>query len=286
MEQIFQHLADRFSPEAIGSYLSRVLPELITAVVTFLVFYIVWKGLSNAFRLFRTRAKLDETLAGFIQSVLKIGILTVGAITALNEIGFNVTSILTSLGVLGLTLGFAAKDTLSNLISGIFIFWDRPFVLGDLIEIDGKYGKVTNITMRSTRIVTPDGKMLAIPNSVMANSAVASYTNFPHLRIDVELTIGPREQFDHVRKVFLDVIKDDPRFMNTPEPVMVVTAIGDYNVTTQFRVWIDDETQHISRRFELRERLFEAFRKSGIDMPYQTIQLAPVEFLHAPAQVS
>lgn len=284
MDQIFQHMMNRFSPDAIGAYLSRVVPELITALVTFLAFYIVWKILSNTFRLFRTRASLDPTLSGFIQSVLKVGILTIGAISALNEIGFNVTSILTSLGVVGLTLGFAAKDTLSNLISGIFIFWDRPFVLGDLIEIDGKYGKVVNITMRSTSVVTPDGKMLAIPNAVMVNTAVASYTNFPHLRIDVELTIGPHERFDRVREVFLAVLGNDQRFMSDPVPAMVISAIGDYNVTAQFRVWIADETQHVTLRFELREKLFEAFRNAGIDMPYQTIQLAPVEFTQTPTR--
>ncbi len=231
--------------------------------------------------MFRKRTNLDPTLAGFIQSVLKVGILSIGVVTALNEVGFNVASILTSLGVLGLTLGFAAKDTLSNLISGVFIFWDRPFVLGDMIEIDGKYGTVSNITLRSTRVVTPDGKMLAIPNAIIANSAVASYTNFPHLRLDVELTIGPRESFDRVREVFLGAIQGDLRFMTEPPPAMVISAVGDYNVTAQFRVWIDDESQHIAMRFELREKLFEAFRAANIDMPYQTIQLVPVELIRA-----
>jgi small conductance mechanosensitive channel len=83
---------------------------------------------------------------------------------------------LASLGIAGLTLGFAAKDTLSNVISGLFIFWDRPFVVGDLIEMDGKYGRVEDITLRSTRVVTPDGKMLAIPNSAIVNSSVWSRT--------------------------------------------------------------------------------------------------------------
>ena len=99
MDRILQHLMSRFSPDAIGGFLSRILPELISAIVTFLVFYFVWKVLSHAFRMFRFRSHLDPTLATFIQSILKVGILTIGAITALNEIGFNVTSILTSRGV-------------------------------------------------------------------------------------------------------------------------------------------------------------------------------------------
>ena len=281
MNETVQHLADRFGPEAIGRYLSETAPSVISALAIFLAFYAVWKVVSNALRMFSKRARLDATLAQFVQSVAKVVILTIGSVTALSEIGLDVTSILTSLGVVGLTLGFAAKDTLSNLISGIFILWDRPFVLGDLIEVDGKYGKVANITMRSTRVVTPDGKMLAIPNAVMANSAVASYTNFPHLRIDVDLTVGSGENFDRLRDAFHGVIAGDARYLSDPKPVMVITDVGDYNVTAQFRVWIDDERQHVAIRFELRERLFEAFRTAGIDMPLQTVRLAPVELVGA-----
>lgn len=279
MNEIVQHLAHRFGPEAIGKYLSETAPNVISALAIFLAFYVVWKIVFNALEMFNRRAGIDATLAQFIQSVAKIVILTIGSVTALSEIGLDVSSILTSLGVVGLTLGFAAKDTLSNLISGIFILWDRPFVLGDLIEVDGKYGKVANITMRSTRVVTPDGKMLAIPNAVMANSAVASYTNFPHLRIDVDMTVGAGENFERLRDAFDAAIAGDLRYLSDPKPAMVITDVGDYNVTAQFRVWIDDERQHVPMRFELRERLFEAFRAAGIDMPLQTIRLAPVELV-------
>lgn len=279
MNEIVQHLANRFGPEGIGKYLSETAPNVISALGIFLAFYVVWKIVSNALEMFSRRAGIDATLAQFIQSVAKIVILTIGSVTALSEIGLDVSSILTSLGVVGLTLGFAAKDTLSNLISGIFILWDRPFVLGDLIEVDGKYGKVANITMRSTRVVTPDGKMLAIPNAVMANSAVASYTNFPHLRIDVDLTVGAGENFERLRDVFDAVIAGDARYLSDPKPAMVITDVGDYNVTAQFRVWIEDERQHVPMRFELRERLFEAFRAAGIDMPLQKVRLAPVELV-------
>ncbi len=122
--------------------------------------------------------------------MLKYVILSIALVSALNQVGVHTGSLLASLGVLGLTIGFAARDALSNVISGIFIFWDRPFVIGDLVEIEDKYGRVQAITMRSTRVVTPDGKMLAIPNNTIVNSTVASYTNFPHLRLDIAFGVG------------------------------------------------------------------------------------------------
>ncbi len=104
------------------------------------------------------------------------------------------------------------------MISGVFIFWDRPFVIGDLVEVDGHYGKVEDITMRSTRVVTPDGKMLAIPNSTIVNTTVASYTNFPHLRLDVGVTIGVNEDIGRVRPILLSAAGSDNDFLAEPAP--------------------------------------------------------------------
>ena len=235
-----------------------------------LVFILLWLAATRLAKLLLTRLEMDRTLVSFIETALRYIILTVGIISALSEIGIDTKALLTSLGA-GLTLGFAAKDTLSNLISGIFIFWDRPFVLGDLVEFGGYYGRVDQITMRSTRLVTVDGKMVAIPNANIVNSPVVSYTNFPHLRIDIEVTVGVEEDLGRLRKIFEQAIADDERFLDTPKAHMVVKTLNDYNVEVQFRVWLENEKDHIPARFELREELFELFRSNGVDMPYETL---------------
>ena len=113
------------------------------------------------------RGELDSGTA------VKYTVLTVGVVSALGQVGINTGSLLASLGIAGLTIGFAARDALSNIISGIFIFWDRPFVIGDLIEVNSQYGRVDRITLRSTRVVTVDGRMLAIPNAAMPIGGLA-----------------------------------------------------------------------------------------------------------------
>ena len=282
METILERLAERFSPTAVAAWIADVLPDLVTALLVFLVFYLLWRVLAKAFSVVEARTHVDPTGGAFIRAALKYVVLTIGVLTALTEVGVNVAAIVASLGVVGLTIGFAARDTLSNLISGIFIFWDRPFVVGDLVEVGEVYGRVENITLRSTRVVTPDGKMLAIPNSTIINSIVASYTNYPHLRLDIDVTVGVDEDIDRIRTIFLEVIGDNPRYMQDPPPTAVVKALNDYNVEMQFRVWIHDEKQHIPDRFELREKIYEALRARGVEMPYETIQLAP--FRHEEAR--
>lgn len=252
------------------------MPQGLAALLILLASWVVWRLVKKAMGLAVQRADLDPTAGNFLLTLLKYLILSIGLITALGRLGINTTSILASLGVVGLSLGFAAKDALSNMISGIFIFWDRPFVLGDLIEVGGHYGRVDRITMRSTRVVTPDGRMLAVPNTIVVNSIVASYTNFPHLRLDIPFTVGVEENLDRVRTIALSICQWEGLLVAEPPARVVVTALNDYNVAMELQVWLADEQQHISVRHTLRERLFEALREAEVDMPFETLALRTI----------
>lgn len=277
LRSIGRSLAASFDPDALGTQFARLLANVIVAAFVFAAFYLVWRILRPLLRHGLERAKVDPTNASFIMAAAQMVILTVGTVHALAAVGVNMGALFASLGIAGLTIGFAARDALSNIISGVLIFWDRPFVIGDLVEVDGAYGRVDAITLRSTRVVTPDGRMLAVPNTQIINTIVASYTNFPHLRIDVEATIGVNEDLGRVRRVMLGVVESDPAFMRDPPPAMLVKALGDYNLTVEVQAWIDDERRHGVMRAELRERLYEALREAGVDMPFETLQIRPVE---------
>jgi small conductance mechanosensitive channel len=277
MEHVWTELQQVFGPRAIGEFFADALPDLLIASITLAVFYFVWRVLRKVVVSVSHRAKIDTTAATFIQSVIKVVLFTIALVTGLGQLGIDTSSLLTSLGVAGLTIGFAAKDALSNVISGLFIFWDRPFVIGDLVEVDGRYGRVETITMRSTRVVTPDGKMLAIPNSTVVNGTVASYTNFPHLRLDIAVTINPAENIQRVREIILGALADDEALMSEPAPTVVVKALNDFNVEVELSAWIHDETEHVRHRTRLREAVFEALLEAGVDMPYETFRIEPVE---------
>lgn len=285
MNEVWIRLKELFAPASIAERLvDQWLPDLVVAAIVLLAFWLLWFVVGRTLGAVFRRTHLDETARSFLLAVLKYAILVVGLVTALSQLGVNTGSILASLGVVGLTIGFAARDTLSNVISGLFIFWDRPFVIGDLIEIDGHYGKVQEITMRSTRVVTVDGRMLAIPNSNVVNTTVASYTNFPHLRIEIDITVNVAEDLDRVRSILLELVADDDRYMTEPAPEMVVTALNDYNTAVQLRAWLDDEREHVAARLALRERAFRALTAAGIDLPFETLRLEPLT-VRQPAQV-
>ena len=237
----------------------------------------------------RLARRFDETLATLLVQFVQLVIWLAVILTIGDALGIDTKAILTSLGVLGLTLGFAAQDTLGNVISGFFILLDRPFVIGDLVNIDGEYGRVDAITLRSVRVVTPDGRMVAIPNRTVANAKATSYTNFPNLRLEISVTIGTGEDIPRVRRLLLDLVQGRPEFLTTPAPFVAVTNLGDYAVTVLLAVWLENERDHVQARYALREQVFEALRTADVDMPFETIRVlsnAPPALPAAPGDVA
>lgn len=276
-DAILSRLSEIFDPVLIGDKFVELLINLVVALITFGAFYLLWLVARLALNAVIRRSDLDETSQAFARTILKYTILLTGLFNALSAMNIDTAGLLASLGIVGITIGFAARDAFSNLISGVLIYLDRPFVIGDLVEIGTYYGEVDQITLRSTRIVTSDGKMLAVPNTEMINKTVTSYTNFPHLRLDIQATVGVEEDIDRVRQVLLGIIEDDPDFMDQPPARVIVTQLNDYNVALELQAWIDNERVHVSKRSQLREKVFQALTDAQVEMPFETIKLTPLQ---------
>ena len=277
IQNIFSQLRGIFSPTALSTQFAQILSKMIIGAVVLAAFYIAWLLISPVLKMVFRRSRTNEMTSTFLSTLAKYTLLIVGFVTALDSMGIKVGAVLASLGIAGLTIGFAARDSLSNVISGILIFLDRPFVIGDIVEIEGFYGRVEKITLRSTRIITSDGKMLAVPNTEIINKTVASYTNFPHLRLDIQVTIGVNEDIEKTRRVLFSLLSNRSEFLEEPAPRVVVTALNDYNVALELQVWLKDERTHIENRYKLREEVFNALNEAGIEMPFETLSITPVQ---------
>lgn len=283
LEKLSNRLRDTFSVPHLIDILSHSIQQFVLASIAFAGVMLIWLFVNRVIQP-RLQRHLNSTTAAMLHTLTKLIFITLGILAALNAAGVETATLLASAGVLSLTLGFALKDTLSNVISGFLVFLDRPFTIDDLVEIDGQYGRVDRITLRTTRIVTVDGRMLAVPNSVVMNKTISSFTNYPHLRIDIRVTVAVTEDLDRVRTVLLGLVQDDPDYLQEPNPRMVVVALNDYNVAVELQVWLDDERQHITKRFALREAIFKALVAAQVAMPLETIQLAPHKVeMHRPS---
>jgi len=271
---LISRLKEFFDVGKLGQLLGDFLIDTVVALIIMSLFYLLWRILNRFIKgwLF---GRFNKTSAAFAETIIKFVLLSLGLLAALTSAGVKTTALLGSLGVAGLTIGFALRDTMSNIISGFLIFMDRPFTIDDLVEIEGRYGRVERISLRSTRIITNDGKMLAVPNAEIMNKTVTSYTNFPHLRLDIPVTVAVTENIDSIRSILILLVKEDNDYMIDPLPSVVVSQLNDYNVTIELRVWLKNEREHIAKRFELREKVFDTLMSAGIEMPFETIQLAP-----------
>ncbi len=159
---------DRLNFELLLTQLVAWLPKLFSAILIFTGFWLIFRVTRLALVRILSRAGLDPALEGMLLNVYRFTLLTFGVIMAVNQLGINVGAALAGLGVVGLTIGFAAKDTLSNIMAGFLIFWDKPFHTDDWVTLDDNYGKVTEITMRTTRLLTWNNTVVIIPNETVS----------------------------------------------------------------------------------------------------------------------
>jgi small conductance mechanosensitive channel len=252
-------------------FLRRVvdfLPRLLAAVLVLLVFVLLHRlatrALSNALR----DSKADPALRTVGLRLARYVLFGFGFLVAANQLGFEVGSVLAGLGIVGIAIGFAAQDLLSNLIAGFTILWDRPFRIGDVVTIAGTQGSVTEIGLRSTRLRTPDVRDVILPNKDVINETIINHTSTPQLRIDLPIGVGYGEDLQRVRAVLLAAVEGHKGVAAEPAPQVVVVALGDWAVQIELRFFVREALSERNLRAEMLERAKLALDRAGIEIPY------------------
>jgi small-conductance mechanosensitive channel len=183
----------------------------------------------------------------------------------------DMTAWLASAGVIGIAVGFAAKDTIANILSGVFIMADSPYKIGDYIVIDATdRGKVTQIGLRSTRILTRDDVEINIPNSVIANGKVVNQSSgrFVSMRLPIPISVSYDSDIDQVRAILLDIAANEPLALKEPEPQVRFMGFGASGLDFSLRVWIPDPEIRTRVLDSINVQIFKRFAKAGIEIPY------------------
>ncbi len=183
----------------------------------------------------------------------------------------DVTAWMASAGILGIAIGFAAKDTLSNLFSGIFILADAPYKLGDFIVLDsGERGQVTDIGIRSTRLLTRDDIQIIVPNAAIANAKIVNETGGPHdkERVRVKVGVAYGSDVDHVRRVLMKVAEQSKYVVPDPEPRVRFRAFGDSALNFELLCWIEEPLLRGRALDDLNTATYKQFKKENIQIPF------------------
>jgi len=183
----------------------------------------------------------------------------------------DITAWVASAGILGIAVSFAAKDTLSNLFSGVFILADAPYKIGDFIILDsGERGMVTHIGIRSTRLLTRDDVEITVPNGVMGNAKITNEAGGPYAsrRIRIKVGVAYGSDIDQVRAVLMDVAENNPAVCKSPEPRVRFRSFGDSGLDIELLCWIDEPVLSGRVLDALNTAVYKRFLAEGIEIPY------------------
>jgi small conductance mechanosensitive channel len=252
-----------------------LVPSVISALFVGAIFYIVYRiviGLAGGV-LHRSRA-VDEGLETISMRTLRVLGWSFIAVLVLSQLGINVAALIAGLGIAGLALGFAAKDSLENFIAGITILLDRPFSVGDWITVDGHYGKIVGISLRSTRMQTPSNQTVVFPSVHMVTKAIVNHTTGEPLRVDVSFGIAYKESIDSTRAVVMALLDTpDSRLAAGANHRVVVTELNDSSVDLELRLFVTDPGDALPVRLDFIERIRKALGEAGIEIPFPHLQL-------------
>jgi len=205
-------------------------------------------------------------LQRMIQGLTVRVIMILGILFGLSTMGIELGPILAGLGIAGFIVGFALQDTLSNFAAGVMILGYRPFDMGDMIEAGGVFGRVDNMNLVSTTILTIDNQTLIVPNSRIWGDVIKNVTNQKMRRIDLKFLISHTEDPERVESLFTGILQEHPKVLGDPEPMVKLHAFGEYAMEFVVRPWVDTG-DYWEVRWDLMREVKRKLDAEGIAVP-------------------
>jgi len=270
--------------------LASIVFVFLVLISTFLLAKLINRMLEAYFILASKKMKIDETAYGLVRRIIVAMVYFIGLIVIIFSIpGLRDLSIalFAGAGFAGIVIGMAAQSTLANIISGVSLATFRPFRVGDLLTIHGEYGRVKDITLGYTKILTWDNRRLNIPNHIISDEAVINWSiDDPTVNWTIEIGISYDSDIDLARRIMIEEARKHPEVMahkdilkyksngySGNEISVLLTELADFSVNMVLYIWIRDRSVAFITGCELKESIKKRFDSEGIEIPfpYRTI---------------
>ncbi|MCY3678354.1 MAG: mechanosensitive ion channel family protein [Gemmatimonadetes bacterium] len=251
------------------------------------VFFPLSRFVGHLMRSFETRiisrtgdTALDETALPMINRFVRFIVIAIGILLAMTHLGLEIAPLLAGAGVAGLALSLAAKDTLSNLIAGVLLIMDRPFQVGDRIELwnapreTGTWGDVIEIGLRATKIRNPDNLVVVVPNNEIMRRDIINYTmSGEDIRLRIPFSCAYESDIERAKVLLKEAAGEVQGVKLEPAPIVIVRGFGPSEVNLQLRVWIQEARNRRRIADEITEKAMLKFADAGIEIPYPKREL-------------
>lgn len=261
MEQITIYLEEG------GRLLIGYLPKLALAGLVLWVGFKLTNRLAKGLSFAMERAGLSKSLTPFLASLVSVSVKVLIAFSAAGLVGVQVASFLAVLAAAGFAVGLALQGSLSNFAAGIIILLFKPYKAEDWIEVDEKFGKVEEIQIFNTIIVTPGRKTLIIPNAQVVDNIVTNYSRKGYIRMELSVTMPYNESYPRVEEIIMEQLKAIPKVLEDPLPEVGIEAYDSHNIIVAVRPYVvPDDFWEVT--FEVYRRIKAAFHEHNISVAY------------------
>lgn len=250
--------SDLVTPERLGTFLRCIILLLIGVPTVYFLSRLAGRTMKKRFS--------DQATMLMRKGILYAGLLLV-LLMVLQQLKFNLTALLGAAGVVGIAIGFASQTSVSNIISGIFLIWEKPFAVGDVVKIGDTTGLVLSIDLLSVKLRTFDNRYIRIPNETLIKTELTNVTRFPIRRLDIDVGVAYKEDIGRVIEVLRDVADKNPFCLDEPEPFIMFMNFGDSALEIRFGVWFAKE-QMLNLRKTIMREIKERFDAEGIEIPF------------------
>jgi len=242
--------------------------SIVIFISIIIIFWLLSKLLSNAVKKALSFSESNSQILNnfFINSMRRLTFI-IGILVALSAIGINVAPIMAIIGAAGFVVAFALQSTLSNFASGIMIMLYRPFDVNDLVEVAGIMGKVKSMTLVSTTIMTPDNKLMIVPNNSIWGDVIINAHYSPERRVDMVFGIGYDDDIEQAMQVMKQVLADHPLVLEEPKSVIQLSELADSSVNFICRPWVKTP-DYWTVYWDITRTVKEQFDAAGISIPY------------------
>ena len=268
-----QDLLAMFGEQALHFGL-KVLAAIALYIVGGWVIGLVKKALKKSF----ARKKTEATVATFSESLVTIALWILLIIAVVGTLGVNTTSLAALLAAGGMAIGMALSGTVQNFAGGIMLLVFRPFKVGDFIETQGFAGKVTEVTIVNTKLLTTDNRVIILPNGTLSNGNINNVTGRHLRRVDIPVSVAYGVKADAVKNALLELVKANPLFLDSKthgaqDPFVGLAELADSSVNFVVRAWVNGK-DYWDARFQLQEAIYtELPGKYGIEFPFPQMDI-------------
>lgn len=257
---------NELSREIVNFLLSEKMWGILRAIILIVVGLVVAKLSSSTIKKI-AHNRTDPLHAMLLKRGSYYFILSLFLVSALRQLGFDLSVLLGAAGILSVAIGFASQTSASNLISGLFLVAERPFTVGDSIRVGTTTGEVLSIDPLSVKLRTFDNLFVRIPNESLIKSEVTTLSRFPIRRVDVLVGAAYKEDIKKVRAILEEVAEKNPLSLEEPKPRYMFQGFGESSLDIQFSVWAKREN-FLDLKNSIYEEIKNAFDKQGIEIPF------------------